>query len=276
MLRSLFKKNTIVAIIFLFSGISNIHSQENIRNDSISKADSIAVVSISAKFNPRSKHNKITLTTNDKKSEIHYTLDGSEPTVEKPVFTRALQLFGNGIVKAAAFKNGERITEIDSIILVNHKAVGIKPEFSVEYGQEFNGGGKYGLTDGIRGGKNFNDGLWQRVKGGKFEFILDLKLSKLISKVTLGVLECADSSIYFPERVVLSGSQDGMEFKTVAELRNQITTGEGEIKLQDFSFQKRFKARFIKISAEIFSSSPESGSTAEKNIWILADEIIVK
>jgi len=83
--------------------------------------------------------------------------------------------------------------------------------------------------------------LWQRVKGGKFEFILDLKLSKLISKVTLGVLECADSSIYFPERVVLYGSQDGMEFKTVAELKNQIPTGEGKLNFKILVFKKDSK-----------------------------------
>ncbi|NOX19121.1 MAG: hypothetical protein GXO87_12680 [Chlorobi bacterium] len=272
--RFIFKLETIIAI-FLSFGISNVYAQTNTNGSAPSESDSITV-SISAKFNSRSKHNKIYLSSNKKDFVIRYTLNGSNPTGESPRFGKPIQIFGSGMVKAAAFKNGKQYGAIDSLLLINHKAIGVKPEYDSKYSEKYDGGGKYGLTDGIRGSKNFKDGLWQGVEGANFEFVLDLNISKLISKISLGTLQNADSSIFFPRKITLFGSQDGMEYHKIDEIINHIPLNTTEAKLHDFIFQKRFKARFVKIIAENIGVCPEWSADAGKKTWIFADEVIVK
>ena len=45
---------------------------------------------------------------------IHYTLDGSEPTLESPIYTRPLHVKGNTIVRAVALSDTEAFTKVTS------------------------------------------------------------------------------------------------------------------------------------------------------------------
>ncbi len=45
---------------------------------------------------------------------IHYTLDGSEPTLESPIYTQPLHVKGNTIVRAVALSDTEAFTKVTS------------------------------------------------------------------------------------------------------------------------------------------------------------------
>lgn len=56
----------------------------------------------------------VTLNTNSYQPEIRYTIDGSDPTPQSPVYSKEFEIKMPATVKAATFKNGKRISEISA------------------------------------------------------------------------------------------------------------------------------------------------------------------
>ena len=66
-------------------------------------------------FHPDTKHNMVvSMTVDAPGAEIHYTLDGSTPTIESPLYKIPFTINRSQIVSAAAFRDGQQIGEIKS------------------------------------------------------------------------------------------------------------------------------------------------------------------
>ena len=50
------------------------------------------------------------MTPSEAGTEVRYTLDGSEPTAKSTLFTTTLYIRSTTIIRAAEFKNGEKVT----------------------------------------------------------------------------------------------------------------------------------------------------------------------
>ncbi len=65
------------------------------------------------KFNPDTKYDKVvTMSVDAPDSQIHYTLDGSEPTAQSPVYELPFTINRSQVVSAAAFRDGKRIGDV--------------------------------------------------------------------------------------------------------------------------------------------------------------------
>lgn len=53
----------------------------------------------------------VSLRTQSYEPEIRYTVDGTEPTAESPVYQQAITIPLPGTVKAATFRDGKRISD---------------------------------------------------------------------------------------------------------------------------------------------------------------------
>ena len=78
-----------------------------------------------------------------------------------------------GLAEQAREELGDRLQNIDGkgvrepghiysekIRKVNHLAVGKKIELKYKFAQRYSGGGKDGLINGLKGTKDYNDGIW--------------------------------------------------------------------------------------------------------------------
>src|SRR5690606_18750375 len=66
-----------------------------------------------------------------------------------------------------------------------NKATGLKVELTYPYSGRCTGGGKYALTDGVRGTNNYRDGSWQGFSMSDFEAVVDLEQITDINKISV-------------------------------------------------------------------------------------------
>jgi len=87
-----------------------------------------------------------------------------------------------------------------------------------EYANQYNGGGKNALIDGVIGTKDFRTGTWQGYFDQDLNAIIDLGQKKSINLVEVNFLEDQKSWIFLPENVTCFGSKDGEIFDQIGAI----------------------------------------------------------
>lgn len=205
---------------------------------------------------------------------VHYSIDGSSPTAESPVYENPFEIKDNLSIRAIAFYEGMPVgeevkTEIAMVTGINDIEITIPKK-------QYSGNGKFTLVDGIRGDEEFKSGKWLGYQQVDFEGIIDLGSQKEVSKVGLGYLINKGSWIFPPTNIEIFGSIDGNSFKILATQRNEISqdlensilTFEQDIAPQEF--------RYVKFVAENVGQCPEWHEGAGGKSWIFLDELIVE
>jgi len=152
------------------------------------------------------------------------------------------------------------------------KSIAIKSNFSKQY----TAGGPNGLIDGIRGESNFRLGGWQGYQGQDFEAVIDLGSVKPIKRIAAGFLQDARPWIWMPKSAEYWISEDGQNFTLAATVTNDIPENQMEPTIKDFEAKVDVKARFIKVTAKNFGTTPQWHPGAGSQAYIFIDEIIVE
>lgn len=113
--------------------------------------------------------------------QVRYTMDGSVPTAQSPLYTKPLMLTEAKTIKAATFAGNEQLGQMLELPVIWNKATA-KPVKSAGTGD------LYMLTNGIRGSQKYTDLEWcSWMKSDTVTFTLDLKKPELVNKLTLGL-----------------------------------------------------------------------------------------
>ena len=147
------------------------------------------------------------------------------------------------------------------------------------YANQYNGGGKNALIDGIIGAEDFRTGTWQ----GYFDIDLVATVNvgkvKPIGSVEVGFLEDQRSWIFYPTEVSCYSSVDGKIFKKVASKLLGATTQSEQVTIKKVAFTlKNINARYIRIVAKKLGKLPSwhLGYKHDGRSWMFADEIEIK
>jgi alpha-L-fucosidase len=62
----------------------------------------------------RDKNGQVSINTSAPVASIRYTLDGTEPTIKSPAYTKSFLLTNGGIIKARGFETGNKTGEIST------------------------------------------------------------------------------------------------------------------------------------------------------------------
>ncbi len=213
----------------------------------------------------------------DKSADIRYTLDGTEPTFKSKKLSGAIPLSNSMLVTARAFrKNTPSLNKIE-FNFSRHLAFFKKVSYKNEYAQKYQSLKEYALTDGIRGGLNFNDGYWQGFQQVDFEAVIDLEESKEINQISIGFLKAIGSWIFPPKRIEFYISDDGINYTKKFEIKNSAPFENGVSKPETFTAPiAGSKGRFVKIFAENQGICPDWHTGKGGKAWLFADEIIIK
>ena len=162
-------------------------------------------------------------------AEIHYTTNGSVPTVESAIYNQPFALSGEMDVKAAAFKDGKMLGKVAHKPLYGNLLTG-KP-YTVNYTMGWTGDifdendvlgadkTTFGLTNGKRG-NNASYTPWCSfgiVEGKDLEFIVHLDKPTQVSKVIFGSLFNPAMRILPAGGVAVEVSADGKQYTPIAE-----------------------------------------------------------
>ncbi|MCB0730779.1 MAG: chitobiase/beta-hexosaminidase C-terminal domain-containing protein [Ignavibacteriae bacterium] len=230
---------------------------------------------IISKFDPLTKEIFVEMKTNND-NVIKYTLDGSEPNESSPEYTTPVKIEKTSEIKTKVFVNNEPSSVTSASTIKKHLAVGKKVTYNNIYSQKYPGGNEYSLVNSLTGSKDFKDGNWQGFEGVDFEVIIDLEYQTKISTIDIDFLQNVGSWIILPTYVKIFSSSDGLSFKEINTIDNDIPiSSSGDIKKTfDFTFNN-LQTRYLKILAKSSGKLPGWHQGAGNDSWLFVDEIII-
>jgi hexosaminidase len=225
------------------------------------------------KLNKETKNIEVTLET-ELITDIYYTTDGSEPTVDSGVkYTGPFVLDKSATVKAISVKDGNIMGEPESMEAVLHKARGAKITVDPEPTGKYSSSGAYTLIDTEFGGSKWGNGKWLGILSRDFVTTIEFDEATDISKVGFNCIEETGAGIYFPESIEVSVSDDGENYKamnTWRSNRKQPIDKTSDIYVQTIPVEfEKTNCKFLKIKCN-YQRVPDSG------VFVFVDEIVVE
>ena len=218
----------------------------------------------------------VTISMTRRASKIHYTLDGSTPTVKSPVYTNPF------LINSTTFVNAITEDFLGRTSLTAEARFFKKPndwtvKITNRYNRQYTGGGDEGLIDGIRGTLNWASGEWQGYQPYDFEAVIDLQREMEIKRVGGGFLQDARPWIWMPTHIGFEVSSDGVSFVKVADIKTDVDPRDMTPTIRDYRQDiQPVKARYVRVHAYNLGKIPSWHPGAGDDAFIFVDEIFIE
>lgn len=219
---------------------------------------------IRAVYNDSTQTSRVTISSEQYHPTIRYTIDGSDPTAQSPVYVEPLELLKSTIVKSAVFADSVRLGAIDSLQVDIHRAIGKDVIYNNPW-DTYEARGDSTLVNGVKGGLSYGDGEWQGFTKGGVDVTIDFERREELNSVSIRFMQVTGPGVYMPGQVTLEVSDNGKDFREWHTIKNNIPTTRARLTFKEFKFDLKGKmARYIRIKA----TNPQRG-------YLFTDEIIV-
>ena len=220
----------------------------------------------------------ISMTCADPKAEIHYTTDGSEPTMKSSVYKSSFIILKTTTVKAKAFKKGyaPSFVALRQFNRLNIKGTTFVNPPVERYGKDAD----IALMDGKKGAPGDYQNDWLGFEGVDMEATIELAVPTNISTVKVGLCHEPNDWVVWPKGVWVSFSKDGKTYTDwqMAELpvfdRPDKMQGFGRIEARARVNEKQ--AKFVRVKVENPGVLPEWHPYAGQKAWIMVDEVTIE
>ncbi|MBD5256290.1 MAG: family 20 glycosylhydrolase [Bacteroides sp.] len=214
----------------------------------------------------------LTLQTIDD-APIHYTLDGTEPTEESPVYTEPVILTETADIKAKAIRpDGNNSRTYTNSVSFN-KATARPVTLINEPHRSYAAKGGVTLVDGKFGTTSFNNGDWVGFVGKDLVADINLEKEQEISSVTLRTNVDTQSWIFDAREISVAVSADGKKYTPVAsEAYPEMTAEKSEIAKHELKFNP-VKAQYVKVTVKPENKIPAWHGGAGRPGFVFVDEI---
>lgn len=199
--------------------------------------------------------------------DIHYTLDGTEPTATSPRYTQALTLKENVTVKAATFAGNEQQGKT-LILPVEWNKATAKPLVNAASGMEV-------LVNGLRGSLKQTDFEWYT---GAMSVTVDLQQPEDIRICTAGCITNYGMAVHKPKSMTVELSDDNLHFKEAGKLTftDDEIFREGNF-IEDLRIDvDHARARYIRFTFEAPSNCPADHVRPGQPSRVYLDELIIR
>lgn len=199
--------------------------------------------------------------------DIHYTLDGTEPTATSPRYTQALTLKENVTVKAATFAGNEQQGKT-LILPVEWNKATAKPLVNAVSGMEV-------LVNGLRGSLKQTDFEWYT---GAMSVTVDLQQPEDIRSCTAGCITNYGMAVHKPKSMTVELSDDNLHFKEAGKLTftDDEIFREGNF-IEDLRIDvDHARARYIRFTFEAPSNCPADHVRPGQPSRVYLDELIIR
>ncbi len=150
---------------------------------------------------------------------------------------------------------------------VDHLAKGKKVTYLSPYWKNYPAGGDSTLVDGLRGGWNYSDRLWQGFLSAdsdeRVAVLIDLGAETPIQEISATFMQICGPDVWFPEHVTIYAGNDPDDLTELTSI-NHTQIADTEVSFRDFGWKGSATARYVRYRA-----------TAAKGV-IFIDEIIVR
>ncbi len=219
------------------------------------------------------------LKTLTKDKAIHFTLDGSEPSLKSDVYSKPIPINQNTFIKAAVYNSEKQLGKRFTQTIIYHKAVGKKITLNVDPNKAYAASGAQGLINGIAGSDaRYGDKEWLGFWGDDLEITIDLGKEMKINSVHTRYYEAQGQWIYLPASSQIELLNDKNESLYGEKINLKFSESDLDSKLTspigiDF---ETVKARYIKLHIQNYGNIPQGKQGAGNKAWTFIDEIIIK
>ena len=208
---------------------------------------------------------------------IRYTLDGSEPTVDSPLYTEPVKITESCTLKARSERGGQMSGRTFEKSFTAHKAMGRPVRLVTTTHPNYTFNCPDLLTDGLVGEGPYNSGDFAGWYNQPFEVVVEMDGAEY-SEVTLSTIVFKYDWIMNPTSFTILTSEDGENFTEVAHMNiecvGQMDDANG---CQDYTLTfGQTSAKYLKVIAGCCTSLPEWHPGAGHPAFLFVDEVIVK
>lgn len=208
---------------------------------------------------------------------IHYTLDGSEPTEESPVYRTPIGLDHSCTVRTLTVTDsvgkvyGEKSVNLHLGMLARAECSGGYSTYRAEY----SGGGESALFDGEVGSDSYRDGHWQGYQGKDVAVAYSWPAKQHVGSVQVSYLQNYYDWILAPTDVEIYTREGDSDWKLVLSRHfdvNQVVGNQrGKLQISDLNINTGFLKIVVKNPGVL---PPEHGGAGEPS-FIFLDEIFI-
>ncbi|WP_353959989.1 glycoside hydrolase family 20 protein [Chryseobacterium tructae] len=229
-----------------------------------------SIYNISGKVVPSNNGIAYELSTSQHSNGIRYTLDGSVPTTNSPIYQSPVLIPNSLTIKSAYFENGQLKSAVSSQSFTVSKSTGKKITLEQQPSENYSFGGAFTLVDGIIGNVKQLGKTWLGFQGKDVTAIIDFGKKTDFSEIYCNTLENKGSWIHLAKSVKIFISDDNKEFKIIKEIgKEEIQSAKGKIQVN----LEAQNARYVKVIIENAGIIPAGNPGADSNAWLFVDEI---
>ena len=220
----------------------------------------------------------ISMTCADLKAEIHYTTDGSEPTMKSPVYKSSFIILTTTTIKAKAFKKGAlpSFVTLRQFNRLNIKTTTFVNPPVERYGKDAD----IALMDGKKGAPGDYHNDWLGFEGVDMEATIELAVPTNISTVKVCICHEPNDWVMWPKSVWVSFSEDGTNFTEWQQAELPAFDGmnpmHGFGRIEARARVNAKQAKFVRIKVENQGVLPEWHPYAGQKAWIMVDEVTIE
>lgn len=219
---------------------------------------------------------KATLSTYDH-ADIHYTLDGSEPTLQSPKYAGPVEIRESAKLRAAAFRPIGKTPEVTEDFTF-HKAAACGIELLQPSNRAYTFAGAPLLVDGLIGkSTNYKTGRWIGFAGTDLEAVIDLGEEKEVSSVAIHTCVEKGDWIFDARGFEVLASANGETYSSLAveNYPAMLETDPNQIYTHTLGFTPT-STRFLKVVVKSEHSIPEWHGGSGHSGFLFVDEIEVQ
>ena len=153
----------------------------------------------------------------------------------------------------------------EAMTTINHLGRGKKVDYLRKWWSNYTAAGETTLTDGIRGGWNYNDQRWQGFVSGndqRIDVVIDLEKVENLDSIGADFMQIIGPDVWFPSKVVISVSDDGKDYTTLRTIETPHEAEKGVL-FRNYGWTGKAKGRYVRYQA-----------FAEKGV-VFTDEIVI-
>lgn len=132
-----------------------------------------------------------------------------------------------------------------------HLAAGKKVTYNIPWWRNYPAAGTATLTDGVRGGWNYSDQLWQGFLSrgdNRMDVTVDLEAETPLTYIACEFMQLIGPGVWFPSQVEIQTSLDGNKFTTLAVIDHEQKSSEG-VSFKTYSWSGNAIGRYVRYIA---------------------------
>ncbi len=205
---------------------------------------------------------------------IHYTLDGSKPVSSSFLYTAPFPIKQSCTLTAAVLVD-QHIIDLEKKALVLHKAVGQHITLQTPPSRYYNKGGDAAWVNGRLGNDDhFNDDDWLGWNGSDFDGTIHFASATRTSTLHTRFFHDPASGVWVPKIITVQVSDNGVDFKTVAEKKMDVPMNSGAAPF-NLSWPE-MDTKYLRIIASPYGIIPSGSPDAGDDAWLFVDEMMVE